>query len=321
MPSILPVPLADPATLREAVVRAAWLYYAEGMTQARIARELGVARARVIGWLALARDEGLVAVRIAGQGRAQRALEDSLVRRFGLAEAVVVPAPAHADHTAAMVGHAAGTWLSAQVRDGVALGVGWGATLHACLKAVGAQPLRGASVVSLLGATTLSRTITPPAVARRMADAFGAECYQLTAPLVVADPGLRATLWAEPGLADLRARVATLDLALVSVGGVREEATLFRGGLLPRGALAGLRRAGAVGDVLYQFVDARGRLVDHPVNRRTMAIDLGDLARVPRIVLASGGRAKVPILRAALRALPIRVLVTDEVAAAGLLDA
>jgi DNA-binding transcriptional regulator LsrR (DeoR family) len=310
-----------PDAPREAVLRAAWLYYAEGMTQARIARELGVARARVIAWLALARDEGLVAVRIARQGRAQRALEEALRSRFGLDEAVVVPAPAHAGHTAALVGHAAGAWLCGQVREGMAFGVGWGATLHASLKAVGAQPVRGVSVVSLLGATTLSRTITPPAVARRMADAFGAECYQLTAPLVVADESLRATLWAEPGLADLRARVATLDLALVSVGGVREEATLFRGGLLPRGALASLRQAGAVGDVLCQFVDAQGRVVDHPVNRRTMAVDLGDLARVPRIAVASGGRAKVPVLRAALQALPVRVLVTDEVAAAGLLDA
>jgi hypothetical protein len=45
---------ADFVALHEAVVRAAWLYYAEGMTQARIARDLRVPRARVIAWLALA---------------------------------------------------------------------------------------------------------------------------------------------------------------------------------------------------------------------------------------------------------------------------
>ena len=78
----------------EAIVRAAWLYYAEGLTQERIARTLGVSRARVIAWLALARDEGLVAVRIGGKGSAQVELERALCKRFGLAEAVVVPAPA-----------------------------------------------------------------------------------------------------------------------------------------------------------------------------------------------------------------------------------
>ena len=203
----------------------------------------------------------------------------------------------------------------------MALGVGWGATLHMSLKAIGVQPLARVSVVSLLGATTLSRTITPPAVARRMADAFGAECYQLTAPLVVADPHLRDALWAEPGLTDLRQRARRLDLALLSVGSLRDDATLFRGGLVPRGALASLRRAGAVGDVLCQFVDAQGRVVAHPLNQRTMAVTLRDLERVPCVAIASGGADKVPILRAALRARPDAVLITDEAAARGLLHA
>jgi len=311
----------DVAAPAEAVVRAAWLYYHEGMTQARIARDLGVPRARVIAWLGQARDEGLVSVRIEGKGREQALLEQALCARFGLAEALVVPAPAHASHTAALVGHAAGGWLSERVRDAMAVGVGWGATLHMSVKAVDRRPLARASIVSLLGATTRSRTVTPPAVARRMADAFGAECYQLTAPLVVADATLRRTLWREPALRDLHARARRVDLALLSVGSLGEEATLFRDGLLPREARAGLARAGAVGDVLCQFVNAQGRKVDHPVNERTMAIDPADLADVPIVAVASGGAAKVPIIRAALRTLRVGVLITDEAAAQGLLHA
>ena len=313
---------ADPAAAMvpdEAVVHAAWLYHVEGWTQARIAAELRTTRARVIAWLARARDEGVVTVRIRGRGDAQARLEHALCNWFGLAEAVVVPAPLHAAHTAALVGHAAATWLTDRVHDGVALGVGWGETLHLCVKAIGAHAVPGASVVSLLGATTLSRTVTPPAVARRMADAFGAECYQLTAPLVVADARMRDTLWAERGLRALRARARKIDVALVSVGSLREDATLFRGGLLAPGARRSLVAAGAVGDVLCRFVDAHGNAVDHPVNRRMMAVDVGDLARVPCIAIASGGQAKVPALRAGLRALRARVLITDEAAAKGLL--
>ena len=109
------------------------------------------------------------------------------------------------------------------------------------------------------------------------------------------------------------------DVALVSVGDVSPEATLFRDGLLPASAVAELQAAGAVGDVLGHFVDAAGREVVHPVNRRVMAVDLADLRRVPRIALVSGGERKVAVLRAALAALPVRVLVTDEAAAGGLL--
>jgi DNA-binding transcriptional regulator LsrR (DeoR family) len=42
---------------------------------------------------------------------------------------------------------------------------------------------------------------------------------------------------------------------------------------------------------------------------------------VPTVAIASGGAAKVPILAAALRAVRVSVLITDEPAAAGLLHA
>jgi DNA-binding transcriptional regulator LsrR (DeoR family) len=72
--------------------------------------------------------------------------------------------------------------------------------------------------------------------------------------------------------------------------------------------------------VLCHFIDAQGRVVDHPASQRVIAIDLEDLRRVPRIVIASGGRRKVAAIRAALKALAVSVLITDDAAAAGLLE-
>lgn len=300
-------------------VRAAWLYYIEDMTQEQIARFMNISRAKVIRLLASARDSGIVRIRIEGRASEQIALERQLVAAFGLSNAIVVPAPADEAEVATVVGHAAGTYLSDQVKDGMSLGVGWGATLHMSLKALGAQPCQRLSVVSLLGGMTHSRTVNPSAVARRIADAFGAECYQLTAPVVVANESVRTALWSEPGLRELLDRARRVDLALVSVGDVSEEATLFRQGLLPRSALASLRAAGAVGDVLCHFIDNEGKVVDHPVNRRVVAVGLDDLRRVAKIVIAAGGRRKVAAIRAALKATGAGVLITEEAAARGLL--
>ena len=74
-----------------------------------------------------------------------------------------------------------------------------------------------------------------------------------------------------------------------------------------------------VGDVLCHFVDAQGRVVDHPVNERVVAVGLEDLRRVPKIVLAAGGKRKADAIRAALLATRARVLITDETAARALL--
>lgn len=319
MPEKEPAAAREAPTLPDLRIRAAWLYYVEDMTQEQIARYMNVSRAKVIRLLAAARETGIVRIRIDGRASAQVALERQLVATFGLAEAIVVPAPADEGEVATVVGHAAGTYLSDQVRDGMSFGVGWGATLHMSLKALGGQPARGLSVVSLLGGMTHSRAVNPSAVAGRMADAFGADCYQLTAPVVVADESVRAGLWSEPGLRELLERARGVDLALVSVGDVSEAATLFREGLLPRSTLASLQAAGAVGDVLCHFIDAEGNVVDHPVNRRVVAVDLEDLRRVPKIVVAAGGRRKVAAIRAALKATGAGVLITEESAAKGLL--
>jgi DNA-binding transcriptional regulator LsrR (DeoR family) len=300
-------------------VRAAWLYYVEGLTQMQIARVMKISRAKVIRLLAGARDSGVVRIRIEAKGSEQIALERQLASRFGLSEVVVVPAPADDAEIAVVVGHAAGTYMGDHVRDGMSIGVGWGTTLNMSLKAIGTKPCERLSVVSLLGGMTHSRAINPSAVARRMADAFGADCYQLTAPVFVADEAIRTALWAEPGLRDLRERARHVDLALVSGSDVSEEATLFREGLLPRSQLSSLVKAGAVGEVLCHFIDAEGRVVDHPVNRRAVAVELQDLRRVPKIVFAAGGRRKVGAIRAAFKAMAVSVLITDETAARGLL--
>jgi DNA-binding transcriptional regulator LsrR (DeoR family) len=301
-------------------VRAAWLYYVEGLTQAEIAKVLKLSRAKVIRLLAAARETGVVRIRIDARGSEQLALERRLLRKFGLAEAIVAPAPASEAAVAAVVGQAAGMYLAEQARDGMSIGIGWGSTLHASLKAIGERPLERLSVISLLGGMTHSRTVNPSAVARRLADAFRAECYQLTAPLFVADEATRVALWKEPGLHELRERARRVDLAMVSVGDVNEDATLFREGLLPRAMLKSLAAAGAVGDVLCHFVDSEGRVVDHPVNRRVVAVALEDLRRVPTIVVAAGGRRKAKAIRAALAATQARVLITEEAAARALLE-
>lgn len=301
-------------------VRAAWLYYVEGLTQEAVARALKVSRAKVIRLLAAARESGVVRIRIEAKGSEQIALERQLMRRFDLADAIVAPAPADEGSVAAVVGQAAGAYMADQVRDGMSIGVGWGSTLNLSLKAIGTQPFARLSVISLLGGMTHSRAINPSAVARRVADAFGADCYQLTAPVFVADEATRSALWAEPALHDLLERARRVDLALVSVGDVSEDATLFKEGLLPRSQLQSLIAAGAVGDVLCHFLDAEGRVIDHPVSRRVIAVGLDDLRRVPRIVIAAGGRRKVRAIDAALKATQARVLITEESAARGLLE-
>jgi DNA-binding transcriptional regulator LsrR (DeoR family) len=173
-------------------------------------------------------------------------------------------------------------------------------------------------VVALVGSLPHSQWINPSIVAAKVADIFGVDSYQITAPVVVNDPTLRDLLWKQPELTDVRNRAAAADIALLTVGEMSPTATVFRYGIVPQDAMRDLGRKGAVANMLCYFIDADGGLVDHEVNDRVMAIDLDVVSAVPNVVLAAGGRQKVAPIRAALKAVEANVLITDSETATAL---
>lgn len=292
-------------------VKTAWLYYVEGLTQEQIAERLNVSRVKVMRTLAACTAEGVVVTTINAQAAKQVALERALEKRWSLDSAVVVPTPEDAGHLEKAIGHAVALYLGEHMQDGMTLAIGGGATLHASLDFLARRQLQDATVIGLVGALPHSQWINPSIVAAKVADIFGIDSYQITAPVMLHDPALRDLLWAQPELMDVKARAASADIALLTVGEIAREATIFRHGLVPPTLIPSLRAKGATANVLSYFIDAQGRLVDHEVNDRVMAIDLDVVGAIPNVVLAAGGRHKIAAIRAALNAFETNVLITD----------
>jgi DNA-binding transcriptional regulator LsrR (DeoR family) len=301
------------------LVRAAWLSYVGGLTQAQIAKRLGLNRIRVNRMLAQARDQGIVQIRINAKIADCVALEEALAARYGLRQAVVVPTPPDPALVPRAVAMAAGEALSSHVRPGMAIGVGWGRTLRLSLKSLAVRPMKGLSVVSLLGGLTRGSALNVYELASQLADLYAAECFYVAAPIYTDSEASRDLLLRQPILEDAFAHARKVDLAFVSVGGINADATNVRLGLLEPGDLSVLRRSGAVGDICAHWIDENGVPVDHPLNRRVIALPPQDLAAIDTVIMASGGREKVMALRAALRLGIVDVLVTDESAAKGIL--
>ncbi|HEY5365861.1 MAG TPA: sugar-binding transcriptional regulator, partial [Casimicrobiaceae bacterium] len=98
-----PNPRTDPRDAQDMAVRAAWLYYVEGLTQEAIARAMNLSRTKVIRLLSAAREQGVVRIRIDAKGSEQLALERELIAAYGLDEVLVTPAPADEGAVAAVV--------------------------------------------------------------------------------------------------------------------------------------------------------------------------------------------------------------------------
>jgi DNA-binding transcriptional regulator LsrR (DeoR family) len=300
---------------RDVRTRAAWLYYMEGLTQDAVGQILGMTRARVLKMLAEARQDGTVQIRVTTPLRHCVLLERQLETRFGLERAIVIPRPVDQDRATALIGAATGAYLSEVLADGMTIGLGWGRTLSLSLPHMPNRAFQGVSVVSLLGGLTRVSSYNPSEFAWRFADRISADCYLMAAPAYAPNARTRDALMSHPGIKDVFDHSKRLDLAILSVGDMAPGSTLVTYELLKRSEMASLQRAGAVGDILCRFIDAEGRVLDHPVNNRVIAADPRDLRSAKRLVLASGGRHKAPAVLAALRLLRPEVLITDETVA------
>ncbi len=295
--------------------RAAWLYYMEGLTQDAVAQTLGMTRARVLRMLASCREDGTVQITVTSPLTRCVTLERQIEKRHGIERAVVIPRPRDPADTAALVGAATGTYLASMLADGMTIGLGWGRTLSSSLPALPQKQFGKLTVVSLLGGLTRATAFNPSEFAWRFADRLGAECFMMAAPVFAPDAHVRDALVHHSGMEDVFAQAGRLDIALVSVGELSPNSTLVRYGLLSKEDVGSLTRAGAVGDLLCRFIDADGRMLEHPLNDRVISADPTLLRRSRRVVLSSGGWEKAVVVLAAVRLLKPEVLITDEVVA------
>jgi DNA-binding transcriptional regulator LsrR (DeoR family) len=302
----------------QACVRAAWLYYMEGLTQDAVAAQLGMTRLKVNRLLAEARATGLVHISINSRLSTCLALEGELRRVCGLRDAVVVPTPQDAALLPVLLGRMAGEWMSrfleaTKVRG---IGVGWGATLREAIRYVKPGQWPGINVNSIMGGLTRGLEINTFETASALAARLGARCSYLAAPLYASSEKSRNTLVSQDVFKESFEAMAANDVALLSVGDISERSLLIRYGLPRDVTAASLKRAGAVGDIVGQFLDMAGEPVDHPLNQRVISPTLKVLAGIPTVIVASGGINKAPIIAAVLRKKLVSVLVTDEATAA-----
>lgn len=304
-----------PSRLR---LRVAWMYYAEDMTQGAIAEKLGIGRVTVTRLLADARALHEVSITLSREISDLPRLEIGLERRFDLREAIVTPLSDPAADPTVAIGAATGAFLSGFLRPETRIGVGWGRTLYSSLDFVGGG--QADTVVSLLGGVSAVEHYNPAEFAWAFARLCKARCYLVAAPAIVDDADTRRRLIERCGVGETLAMTEHLDAVLLSVGSLPGEVHAERQNPLPVETLAELSAAGAVGNVLYNFFDAEGRLVAHPINERIMSAPIATLCRAPERILASGGSAKVAALRGAMALIKPTVLITDEVTASALLD-
>jgi deoxyribonucleoside regulator len=305
------------------MVQVAKLYYDIGRTQAEIAADLGLTRWQVGRLLTEARAEGVVRIEIAPRSNRAAGLESALQTRWGLHEAIVVPmgGVTEPDLLNDGIARAAASWLTALAAKPSMMGVSWGRSMAALVRALPHGWAPGLEVVQINGAAALQLAdARSAAVAEAMAQTAPGSAALLPVPAILGQASTRAALEADPVIARALARARAAPLLAFSMGGVTDRSILCAQGYLSPAELASLRAKGAVGDILGRFVSADGRVADPDLDARTLGLPLEHLAGSPVTLALVAGPEKHAVARAALTARLISVLVTDDTTARSLLE-
>jgi len=299
--------------------RAAWLYFAAGLTQSEIASRLNIESTKAHRLIARASREGMIRVFVEGPVAECVALENALAERFGLSFCRVAPDLGEGELPLKALALEGAGFLRHTLERGVdkVIGVGHGRTLAAVVGQMPQTPARDVQFVSLLGGLTRKFAANPFDVIHRLAERTGAEAYLLPVPVFANSVSDKAVLMQQYGIADVVALARKASLLIVGIGQVTGAGFLVSSGMIKPDELAELERAGACADLLGHFFSADGEILDTDLSARATSMSAADLKK-HRIIAIAGGTVKVAALRAVLRSRVLHGLITDEATAQAL---
>lgn len=306
----------------ERIILAAHLYYREGKTQREIADSLNVSRPAVSRLLTLAREERVVDIRINDVIAANQHVSDRLKKLLAIDEVVVVPSVLGGENLSQYrLGLTAGRYLEQNLQADSVVGLGWGRSLRATVQSLQPVPKNSLKVVPLMGGLgKIAPEYQVFELARKMAENFGGQWYQLYIPAIVLDPQTRHQLLCTEDVQKVTQKWSELDTAVIGIGNMsfdNEFYSLFSS-YLDADTKQFLQQAGAAGDICMRFFDRSGQAIPNALPGAT-GIELSQLTRIGRVIAIAGGSDKCDAIWAATRGGYITILITDEAAAMAIL--
>jgi DNA-binding transcriptional regulator LsrR (DeoR family) len=301
-------------------IRAVWLHYAGGLTQAAVAQRLGIASVKAHRLIARAVAEGAVKLSIDGDIVECVDLEVRLAARFGLDYCEVAPDLVEKGLPLRALGLAGAGYLRREIERGEhrVIGLGHGRTLAAAVAQLPRLDAAGVRFVSLEGGLTRNYSANPYDVMHRLAERTAAQAFVLPVPFFANSVEDREVLLGQRGVREVFDMAEKASLKFVGIGTVDPQAQLVSSGMIELGEIADIAAAGGRGELLGHFFDAEGRIMDTALTARTLAAGL-DEPRTGSIVAVAGGLEKVAAISAVLSSRRLSGLITDELTAAALL--
>lgn len=313
----------DPAR-HDLLARVSSAYYESGLTQQAIAEELGISRVKVYRLLREARQKGVLDIVIHWRIERESALEREFEAAFGLDEAIILGASTYYEPESVLpnLGELVARYLEEVLREDTSLAICVGRSTYAAINALDGDFRPRFRVVQAVGSLPMALGQTDSAeIVRELGGKLDVEVMYLSSPPLADDPQAAEIMRRQPGIRETLEAARGADIALVGIGDLAPEGTVFlRAGLISSEELSQMAQAGAVGEIVGWPYDLEGRIIPDHFTARLIGISLQDLKRVPNTIAVAAGTEKVRAILGALRTGSIQVFGTDSRTAAAVLE-
>ncbi|AUO07147.1 RNA polymerase sigma70 [Paenibacillus jamilae] len=302
-------------------IEAARLYYLNDYSQQDIAVRLGVSRPTVSRLLQAAKEQGYVRISIVDPMEDMDALGEQVKKKYGLDTVQVCYSPLNEyQEIKKHISKKAADYLHETVQDADIIGVTWGTTMHAVALHLQQKQVKGVEVVQLKGGVSHSHVNTYAVeTVNLFAEAFNTIARYLPLPVIFDSQAVKRMVEKDRHIQRIIQLGKQANIAVFTVGTVKEDALLFRLGYFNHEEQKLLQKIGK-GDICSRFFDDEGNICSQEINSRTVGIDLPELRKKEKSILVAGGQRKVEAIRASLRGKYANILVTDQFTAQALLQ-
>ena len=302
-------------------VEVAKLYYQSDYSQQQIASQLSISRPTVSRLLQYAKEKGYVKINIIDPFADLDRLADELKGKYGLIDIRVVFSSKD-DYVSSReyISKEAAEYLEQTIKNGDIVGVSWGTTMYEVAKQLTHQSVKDVEVVQLKGGISHSKVNTYASETISLfAEAFETVPRYLPLPVIFDNAIVRQMVEEDRHIKSTIEMGSQANIAVFTVGSVRDEALLFRLGYLSESEKNILKEK-SVGDICSRFFNENGDICNFQIDNRTIGISIDELKQKEKSILVAGGEHKIAAIRAALKAKIANILITDQYTAKRLLD-
>lgn len=306
------------------MVQVAKMYYVEGLTQEKIAQQLGISRSSISMVLSEAREFGIVEISIKDPKNNVKDVSDDLVQKFGLKGCLVVPTAIDSIHLITKVIASQGADYAEDIlKSHSTVGIAWGSTCYEfMLSFANRNKLNDINVVPLIGGTSrISSEYQLNEMVRMFAEKLQGSPSFIYAPAIAESIADRELYMQSTSMKSIMEKWNSMDAAIVSAGAPPDwYSTRMIVEPAQMKSMYETNRSMVIGDICARRYNLLGEFLKNDYSVRVMGIDEDNLRNIDNVICIAAGKQKVLSILGALRTNVLNYLVTDESTARNILE-